>query len=375
MKGIQFWAQSYCRTTLAFYEGLATYFRVPFRICTGNRGGTRTAYGWSRDEFGDYDVIDTSYSPEICERLFVERSEWHQVFGTYQENTPFVRILSRAASVSPGTGICSEAPLNMVRPGPRRIAKGFYLRAMLPIKLRQRIQDADFFVNFSGTFVNGRQNPGWPAHKVVDAGYYPPPLQGSKFRPRSSAGWKNSRKTLFLSGGASWRRGVAILADAMERLRDVWSEFEIVFAGNIPSGEDVKARCQRIGAPVSFAGFVDYETLISHYEHCHAFLALGREEPWGVRVNDAVHCGAPLIVCEGMGASKIIRDHSCGLVFEKANAAGLAEAIRVMIGNPEAYDRFARNARFASEACLPRRAGATIGLELSERFANWRKPP
>jgi glycosyltransferase involved in cell wall biosynthesis len=373
MKGIQFWAQSYCRSTLAFYAGLAAYFDVPFRVCTGSRGESREVYGWKQDEFGDYDVIHTDYNPVLCDQLFDERAEWHQVFGTYQVNTPFVNILSKAASGSGGTGICSEAPLNMHRPGVRRLAKSVYLRLVLPIKVRQRIRNADFFINFSGTFVNSRQNPGWPSRKIVDAGYFPPPLRSSTFRPRSTSGWKTSRKTLFVSGGASWHRGTDLLADAMERLRDLWDAFQIVFAGRIPSTEHVESRCKEIGAPVVFEGFVDYHTLIQYYESCHAFLALGREEPWGVRVNDALHCGAPLIVCDGMGASKIIRDHACGLVFRKGSAASLAEAIRIMIGDPQAYEGFARNSRIASNALMPERAAAIIGLELSERFPKWRK--
>lgn len=373
MKGIQFWAQSYCRSTLAFYSGLASFYEVPFRICTGSRGASRKAYGWKEDEFSGYDVIHTDYDDALCKRLFEEKSDWHQVFGTYQENTPFVEILSTAGGSSPGVGICSEAPLNMFRPGPRRLAKTAYLRHLLPLRLCNRIRSSDFFVNFSGGFVDAGYNPGWPSDKVVEAGYFPPPLQGSSFRARSSTAWTNRRKTLFVSGGASWHRGSDQLPAALSKLRDLWDSFEIVYAGKIPPSVDVITRCNEIGAPVKFVGFLDYKTLVKLYEECHAFLALGREEPWGVRVNDALHCGAPLIVCDGMGAAKIIRDHQCGIAFARDSADSLAAALRTILEDEVAYDAFVSKVRIASDALLPEPAARSVGAVLHCRFPRWRK--
>ena len=57
------------------------------------------------------------------------------------------------------------------------------------------------------------------------------------------------------------------------------------------------------------------------------FVACGRCEPWGMRVNDAIHAGLPVIVSDGMGAKMIVEQYSCGIVYRADDARALSDAL------------------------------------------------
>ena len=373
IKGLQIWAQSYCRSTLAFYAALAKYYQCPFRICTGSRGQGRNVYGWDPEEFSSYDIVHTDYDQGRCLHLYEEKKDWHQIFGIYQKTTTFSSILKQACESSPGVGVVSEAPLNMFKPGLKRIIKNGYLRSYLPLQVGAVVKNTDFFVNFSGDFASKVLNPGWPEEKIVSAGYYPPPLQDSQFIQRRSLCGKEDKRIIFVSGGASWHRGTGILPDSLKGMEGDLGKLEIIFAGAGPEVDRLRAKCLSEDLPVRFVGFLDMPELIRYYQICDVFLALGREEPWGIRVNDALYCGAPLIVGTGMGASKIVKDFGCGWVFDSGDARSLAKVMSVIFSNSADYVNKALKVQDASLAYHPDKAGALVGETLSRRFSNWKR--
>jgi glycosyltransferase involved in cell wall biosynthesis len=237
------------------------------------------------------------------------------------------------------------------------------------LKLSKRIEGADFFLNYSGRFTGGI-NLGWDSIRVINAGYYPPPLPGSKFVDRTGSTSRGRKKKLFLSGVESWHRGGDILWRTLKKLREYWPKFEVFSTGNGPatvkllSGEDC--------LPITFTGYLDLPTLITQYETCDAFLALGHEEPWGIRVNDALNCGAPVIISNGMGSSTVVSQYKCGWVFRAGSEDALADAIIHFISDEVGYRQRAANVRAASKAIAPANAAMLAGKEIADRFLNWR---
>jgi glycosyltransferase involved in cell wall biosynthesis len=95
------------------------------------------------------------------------------------------------------------------------------------------------------------------------------------------------------------------------------------------------------------------DKLIKLYETCDVYVGSGRAEPWGMRLNDALNCGAPLVVSTGMGGVKIVRDFGCGLVFNNGDANDLALKLQSLIKDEGVYNRCARNVSHAINHCSP----------------------
>ena len=57
--------------------------------------------------------------------------------------------------------------------------------------------------------------------------------------------------------------------------------------------------------------------------------------------------GLPVLTCLGGQLQTMLRQHGCGLFWNEGDAAGLADAINRLIGDPEARQRMADNAAFA----------------------------
>lgn len=96
-------------------------------------------------------------------------------------------------------------------------------------------------------------------------------------------------------------------------------------------------RRRGVDVEVKFTGGqVDAADLPRLYEWADVFVACGLCEPWGMRVNDAIHAGLPVVVSNGMGASWLVEQFGCGCVYEKGKARQLADCL----------ERFARDADF-----------------------------
>ena len=70
-------------------------------------------------------------------------------------------------------------------------------------------------------------------------------------------------------------------------------------------------------------------------------VACGLCEPWGMRVNDAIHAGLPVVVSDGMGAKMIVEQCGCGSVYKAGDAKALADVLL----------RFAKDRAFADGCC------------------------
>lgn len=142
--------------------------------------GERGATGFKDDEFSHLEIVDVS-SGEAAIKAFEEHAGWPQLFGTYQAMPHIRRIIHLALARGCQVAIASEAPCNMDPLGPKRTARAVYLRCVAPTRFAKVIQRADFILNWSGDDAASLQALGWEANKIVPVGYFPPPLQGSRF--------------------------------------------------------------------------------------------------------------------------------------------------------------------------------------------------
>lgn len=370
MKGLQIWSHSYCRSVLSFYSELAKCLGVPFRICLAKVDrGVRGGLGWLEDEFAHLDIIEIGENAKLAASELKKYQSWHQLFGVYQIFPVIQKTIVLAEQLGCKIGICSESPLNMYPPGIKSMAKNFFLDHILPRKVAPYVSASTFILNFSGDSSAALRRIGWKSEQIIPAGYYSSPLNGSSFCERNSGHHQDFH--ILCSGELTWHRGQDVLVSALSMLKDWGLSFRATITQSGPLLESIRSRVDGAGLPVLLSGMLPITELIRSYESCTVFVGAGRKEPWGLRVNDVLHCGAPIVVSKGMGVQKIINDYQCGVTFENGDYVDLAWKLRELISNREVYQQLSRNVKGASESCLPSTAATRIVSILKKDHSNW----
>ncbi len=186
---------------------------------------------------------------------------------------------------------------------------------------------------------------------------------------RSQEDWQ--KFTILLTGLHEWHRNPEVLLQALYLLKQRGVSCHTIITQAGPLLFRMKRFAEKHNLDVEFVGFVSYERLLELYQTCSCYVASGRSEPWGMRVNDALHCGAPLIVSEGMGAVKLVKDYKCGLPFVNNNPKDLADKLEALIKQNDLYLQIAQGVRAASDACMPHHKAKVIASEIQTRFPNW----
>jgi len=369
MKGLLVWSHSFCRSTVAFYEGLARAFDVPMRMLFWMRGfSNRTAVGYSGNEFEHLDMRFIGDDLGAAHEEYAAHRHWHHLFGTYQKGVVFRRMLLQVSKEGGHAAIATEAPCNM-QPFPRSLLKECFISTALRHKVTQHVRVADFVVNFSGDDDGNLRRIGWPVAKVVPCGYYSPPLVGSVLTPRTSTHWRDF--WVLMTGRHQWHRDPMVLLKALTILAGRGVRCRTVVSQDGPLLPEMQRYAGRHGLDVEFAGFVSYERLLELYQECTCFVGTGRAEPWGIRVNDALHCGAPLAISEGMGAVKLVRDYACGFSFPRRDAAALAANLEDLIRDEKHYLRCATAVCRAAAECRPFVKAGAVAATIQRRFPGW----
>lgn len=355
---------------LAFYEGMGTAYGVPIRICLlSEENPNRSQLGWDQHEFSHLDIIALGYAKEQLFEALVEKTDWHQVFGAYQSNKLFQALILHAARSKMVVGVCSEAPLNMLSPGLIRNLKNIYLSYVVPTRVKSYPVVSDFVLNLSGSSCLALQKLGWLPEQVIPCGYFPPPLHGSSFEAREDRHFNDFH--ILCTGSLSWHRGQAVLLDALKLLKGWGLSVRATATQTGPLENSLKQTAHEHDLPIDFVGMVPMPQLINLLENCSCYVGTGMEEPWGIRVNDALHCGAPLVVSRGMGACKIVDDYRCGTTFNAADHVELAWKLRRMIEDRLYYKKVCERVAVASRESMPHLMAEKVVEDLHRDFPNW----
>lgn len=370
MDGLQIWAHSYCRSVLAFYDELSKCLDVPLRICLAKVDqGVRQGLGWSEHEFDHLDIIEIGDDEERAAEELKKYQSWHQLFGVYQIFPAIQKTMLLAKQLGCKIGVCSEAPLNMYAPGLKSLAKDIYLDHILPKRVSRYVSASSFICNFSGDSTAALRRLGWKSGQIIPAGYYSPPLDGASFCARERGHHQDFH--ILCSGKLTWHRGQDVMVEALALLKEWRLPFRATITQGGPLLESIRSRIDGAKLPVSLPGMLPMAELIRLYESCSLYVGAGRKEPWGLRVNDALHCGAPLAVSKGMGVQKIVNDYQCGVTFENGDPVDLAWKLRELITDQNKYLELSGNVEAASKACLPSAAAARVVSIIGQYHRDW----
>lgn len=366
MKRLVVWAHSYCRSTLAFYASLANALNRALVIYTWQGSpDIRNKVGFSPQEFSNLDIqfVGDNYQRAL-NLLKNEDAQSYHIFAAYQSCSLHRKLMDYLIERDIRYCIASEAPCNMAS-YPNRAIKDLYFHYYLPIRLRKYIQHADNIVNFSGYYEKELLKLGWQKKQIISCGYFPPRIKGSQIVKRTEANWKNF--TILLTGLHEWHRSPWLLLQALTILKEQHHlEPKCYITQNGPYLRYMKEYVQKHHLKnVSFLGFVEMHRLIELYETCSVYIGTGNYEPWGMRLNDVLLCGAPIIVNRGMGGVKLVDEYLCGLSFKRKNSFELAQRIMELMTNQDLYLKVAENAFNAASIITPEIQAKHIAKQLT----------
>ena len=146
-------------------------------------------------------------------------------------------------------------------------------------------------------------------------------------RARASFGIPDDAQTLVFAGKLERRKQPSALLHAAARLGD---GTHVLFAGDGPEREALRAEAAQLGVSAHFAGFLTQRELPRAYRAGECLVLPSTTETWGLVVNEALAAGTPVVVSEACGcADDLVRQPTGGGVrFQPGDIAGLADAVR-----------------------------------------------
>lgn len=333
MKELVFWAHSECRSNAALYaevKRLAETMGALVTMCLWDEmpmDESRKSHRFEWIRVGD----DLSKGREILAE-HGGKGVAH-VFCVYQNSPVWRKLIVEAKITGARVIVISEAPCPMCL-GFKAWLKKFYYRYVLPCKVRGVTKAADVFINASGTRgIEELVRLGWRKEQIVPFGY--------------ASDCSHVEQIEQVGGKCSCRMDgpLMVLHTGIETpYRDVTS---VMRAIEILKGKGIPV------ALVTTGGKVSEEEMAKLYAWADVFVACGLCEPWGMRVNDAIHAGLPVIVSSGMGAKWLVEQFGCGCIYEKGNDAELADILQRFATDSEFRSRLLSGVRLAHEAWSP----------------------
>jgi glycosyltransferase involved in cell wall biosynthesis len=101
---------------------------------------------------------------------------------------------------------------------------------------------------------------------------------------------------------------------------------------------------------VRFLGALSRDAVMAAYRRADVLVIPSLcEEPFGLPVAEGMACGLPCVGSHAGGIPEIIEHEVTGLLVERGDAAGLADALRRLAHDPAARERFGRQGRERAE--------------------------
>jgi glycosyltransferase involved in cell wall biosynthesis len=337
---------------MGLYAEVLRQAECPVKItlyhCDRSSANMRSVVGLRNDEFSDVEMIPIGCNIQRGRRVIEKNPGWLHIFCIWQKAPEYRYLIDEIRKTGGKYAIACEAPCNM-HYGMRRFIQEIYYRTLLPLRGKSLIENAEFFLNYSGNDDRLAKLIGWRDVKIIPFGYFPPPIEQSHFVKRKAGG----PFVILSTGVMSQHRGADILVRGLNELSNRGVAYRAIMTQKGPLYDSVKRYAQKHNLPIEFPGFVDMDNLVQMYETCSVFVGSGRDEPWGMRLNDALNCGAPLVVSRGMGGVKMIDDYQCGLEFGNENYVDLANKLQQLTEDDRLYASCVVNVKKAREKIMP----------------------
>lgn len=330
MKGLVIWAHSKCRSTFDLYREVVRQSPVPVRLVFWKDVlESRIEQGFSSTVFDAIPSVVIGDDLAAADRILDETVGWVHVVAAYQVAEVMQHVMRIAKARGDRVVVYSEAPCEMCL-GVKGLMKRLYYRFVLPRRIRSVVACADIILSQSGMMgIDRLERLGWSREKIVPFGYASPKLSSEETNLSQSSA-STSLRVLHLGSEAAYR-GVDILEKAVRLAQRQGAMIELSKSG----------------------GALPISELVAVIRAADIVVGCGLCEPWGMRINDAVQEGKPVIVSDGMGVAYMVEQEGCGLVVPKGDPVALAKALERCAKDRDLVKRLASGAQRAAQRWSP----------------------
>ena len=147
---------------------------------------------------------------------------------------------------------------------------------------------------------------------------------------------RDGRPTILFVGRLERRKGLGYLLRAFMQLKAEISDLRLVIVGDGPMRRWYASFATRHDMDdVIMAGYVAAADLPRYYASCDVFCAPNTgDESFGIVLLEAMASGKPIVATDIDGFRTVVTPGREGLLVERKNARGLAEALRTLLQDP-----------------------------------------
>ncbi|QYY36571.1 glycosyltransferase [Ruficoccus sp. ZRK36] len=334
---VVFWWNIPCKAMLPIFAELSKFEDMEIKVVTASGlSQGRKSLHWKIPDMANatLEILEEGNWQERAQAILEENTDATHVLSNYQRHKKLVHVLQTATAMGLPVAAMSEAPCNMST-GIKRWLKALYLQAVLPRVLSKRIAAVQKVFCLSGNRLEAMRRIGWPVEKIIPFGYFlsPPPIENTFLRSRTP----DQPLHLLCTGFVEEFKGSGLLVRALHLLHQQGLPFSCTITGSgsyLPSLERY-IKQHKLEQQVTLPGILPYEEFNALKKKAHVLIAPGYEEPWGIRINEALQEGMPVICSDRLGAADIVQASQAGLTFRSGDYGELACCIRQLVLKPE----------------------------------------
>jgi L-malate glycosyltransferase len=149
-----------------------------------------------------------------------------------------------------------------------------------------------------------------------------------------------------------YEKGIDILLDAFEKLRNDCPETHLLIVGSGPMMDELvqKTKEYGIGDSVTFYGEVDWENAIRLLGIMDIVVVPSRFEGFGLTAAEAMAAGRPVIASDSFGLKEVVQDEKTGLLFTAEDSFMLKDKLLRLCNDPSARNIYGKSGRKACES-------------------------
>lgn len=320
---ITVWWEIPCKSAIPVFEGLSEEadMNVTF-IAAYDLSERRRKLGWETTFNGNMEsriLIDHDWKTQIDDQL-ADPSQFHIVNGIYQ-NERIRYLVEQFIENDCCFGVIMEAPSNLDM-GWKRLVRNIVAPIITPMRTKKAARHASFILSASGDRQSAFERLGFDRQKIFPFGYFP------DFSLVARSGEPATSLKILCIGWLKPYKGQDFLLKAIAELRAHNIPASCIITGFGSSEEALKALHRKLELEelVEFTGVVDNQRLFELFKWSNVLVAPGFEEPWGIRVNEALLSGLPVVVSDGIGASSLVEASGAGEIFKAGSARSLTAA-------------------------------------------------